>query len=88
MASVKLLGKVIWVAANNLGKRVLEFDWHQVARKSLAAGPNFGRNHGPSQCKDFASVETSSTDFPNRTWIFGHALYSKDFGKDYPMLVP
>jgi hypothetical protein len=88
LASVKSPGKVVWVAADNLGKRVLEFDWHQVARKSLAAGPDSGRNHGPGQHKDFSSVETSSVDFPNRTWIVGHALYSKDFGKDYPMSVP
>jgi hypothetical protein len=58
------LGMVVWVAADNLGKRVLEFDWHQVARKSLATGPDSSRNHGPNQCKDFSSVETSSTDFP------------------------
>jgi hypothetical protein len=58
---------VVWVVADNLGKRVLEFDWHQVARKSLATGPDSGRSHGPNQRKDFASVETSSTDFPKRT---------------------
>jgi hypothetical protein len=55
---------VVWVAADNLGKRVLEFDWHQVARKILAASLDSGRNHGPDQCKDFAFVETSSADFP------------------------
>ena len=63
MASVKLPGMVVWVATDNLGKRVLEFDWHQVARKSLAAGSDSGRKHGPDQHKDFASVETSSADF-------------------------
>jgi hypothetical protein len=67
MASVKLPGMVVWVAADSLGKRVLEFDWHQVARKSLAASPDSGRNHGPDQRKDFAFVETSSADFPKRT---------------------
>jgi hypothetical protein len=55
---------VVWVAADYLGKRFLEFDWHQVARKSLDASPDSGRNHGPNQCKDFASVEASSTNFP------------------------
>ena len=67
LASVKSPGKVVWVAADNLGKRVLELDWHQVARKSLVAGLDSGRNHDPSQCKDFAYVETSSVVFPNRT---------------------
>jgi hypothetical protein len=55
---------VVWVAADSLDKRVLEFDWHQVARKSLAAGPGSGRNHGPDQRKGFASVETSLADSP------------------------
>ena len=64
LASVKSPGMVVWVVVDNLGKRVLEFDWHQVAKKSLDASPDSGRNHGPNQCKDFASVETSSTDFP------------------------
>jgi hypothetical protein len=57
-------GMVIWVVVDSLGKRVLEFYWHQVARKSLAAGPDSGRNHGPNQRKDFASVETSLVDSP------------------------
>ena len=66
-ANARLPGKVVWVVGDNHGKRDLEFDWHQVARKSLAAGLGSGRNHGPSRCKDFSYVETSSTDFPNRT---------------------
>jgi hypothetical protein len=53
---------VVWVVADSLGKRVLEFDWHQIARKSLAAGPGSSRNHGPDQRKDFSSVETSLVD--------------------------
>ena len=28
LASVKSPGKVVWVVADNLGKRGLEFDWH------------------------------------------------------------
>jgi hypothetical protein len=28
LASVMSPGMVVWVAADNLGKRVLEFDWH------------------------------------------------------------
>jgi hypothetical protein len=55
---------VVWVAADSLGKRVVEFDWHQVARKSLVVGPGSGRKHGPNQCKDFASMETSLADSP------------------------
>jgi hypothetical protein len=55
---------VVWVVADSLGKRVLGFDWHQVARKILAVGPDSGRNHGPNQCKDFASVETSLANSP------------------------
>jgi hypothetical protein len=47
LTSVTSPGMVVLVAADNLGKRVLEFDWHQVARKSLAAGPDSSRNHGP-----------------------------------------
>ena len=58
---------VVWVAADSLGKRVLEFDWHQVARKILATDSGSGRSHGPGQRKDFSYVETSSNDFPNRT---------------------
>jgi hypothetical protein len=58
---------VVWVVADKLGKRVLEFDWHQVARKSLAASPGSGRNYGPDQRKYFSSVEISSIDFPKRT---------------------
>ena len=58
---------VVWVVADNLGKRGLEFEWNQVSRKSLAAGPDSGRNHGLGQRMDFAYVETSSADFPNRT---------------------
>jgi hypothetical protein len=64
MESVTSPGMVVWVAADSLGKRVLELDWHQVARKSLAASPDFGRNHGPDQRKDFLSVETSLADSP------------------------
>ena len=67
LANARLPGRVVWVVGDNLGKRGLEFGWHQVARKSSAAGPDSGRNHGPGQCKDFAYVEISSTDFPNRT---------------------
>jgi hypothetical protein len=63
-ASVTLPGMVVWVVANSLDKRVLEFDWHQVARKSLAAGPGSGRNHGPDQRKGFSSEETSLVDSP------------------------
>jgi hypothetical protein len=55
---------VVWVVADSLGKRVLEFEWHQVARKILAAGPDSGRNHGPDQRKYFSFVETSLVDFP------------------------
>jgi hypothetical protein len=55
---------VVWVVVDSLGKRVLEFDWHQVARKSLAAGPDSNRNHAPNQHKDFSSVETSFVDSP------------------------
>jgi hypothetical protein len=57
-------GMVVWVVADSLGKRVLEFDWHQVARNSLVAGPDSGRNHGPNQRKDFSSAETSLVDSP------------------------
>ena len=63
MASVTSLGMVVWVVADSLDKRVLEFDWHQVARKSLAIGPGSGRNHGPDQRKGFASVETLLEDW-------------------------
>jgi hypothetical protein len=56
--------RVVWVATDSLGKRVLEFDWHQGARKILVVGPDSGRNHGPDQRKDFASVETSLVDSP------------------------
>jgi hypothetical protein len=34
LASGKFLEIVIWVVDYNQGKRILEFGWHQVARKS------------------------------------------------------
>ena len=64
LASVTSPRMVVWVVADSLGKRVLEFDWNQVSRKSLVAGPVSGRNHGPDQRKDFSSVETSLADSP------------------------
>ena len=62
LASVTSPGMVVWVVVDSLGKRVVEFDWHQVARKRLAASLDYGRNHGPDQRKDFSSVETSLAD--------------------------
>ena len=47
LASAKSPGRVVWVVGDNLGKRGLVFDWHHVGRKNLAAGLDFGRNHGP-----------------------------------------
>ena len=67
MESVTSPGMVVWVATDSLGKRVLEFDWHQVARKSSAAGLGFGKNHGCDQHTDFVCEETSSVDSQNRT---------------------
>ena len=67
LASAKSPGRVVWVVGDNLEKRGLDFDSHQVARKSSAASLDFGRNHGPGQLMDFPYVETSSVDFPNRT---------------------
>ena len=64
LASAKSPGRVVWVVGDNLGKRGLEFDWHQVARKSLVVGPDSGRNHSPNQRKDFASVEISLANSP------------------------
>jgi hypothetical protein len=57
---------VVWVVVDNLGKRGLEFEWHQVARKILATSMDSGRNHGLIQRKDFSYVETSLDDFTNR----------------------
>ena len=64
LASVTSPRMVVLVVVDSLDKGVLEFDWHQVARKSLATGPNFGRNHGPDQRKGFASVDSSLADSP------------------------
>jgi hypothetical protein len=64
LASVTLPRMVVLVVVDGLDKEVLEFEWHQVARKIWAAGPGFGRNHGPDQCKGFASEETSLADSP------------------------
>jgi hypothetical protein len=64
LASVASPGMVVCVATDSLGKRVLEFDWHQATRKSWVAGMDSSRNHGPDQRKDFASVETSLADSP------------------------
>ena len=64
LASVTSQRMVVQVATDSRDKRVLEFDWHQVARKSLAVGPDSGRNHGPDQHNGFASEETSLVDSP------------------------
>jgi hypothetical protein len=64
LASVTSPRMVVLVATDSLDKRVLEFDWHQVAKKSLVVGPGSGRNHGPDQCKGFSSEETSLADSP------------------------
>ena len=66
MANARLPGKVVWVVDDNLGKRDLEFDWHQVARKSLATSLGSSKNHGHGQHTDSACEETSLTDFQNR----------------------
>jgi hypothetical protein len=58
---------VLVVVADNHGKRGLEFDWHQVSRKSWVVGQGSGKNHGHDQCTDFSFEETSSTDSRNRT---------------------
>jgi hypothetical protein len=67
LANAKFPGRVVWVVGDNLGKRGLEFDWHQVARKSSVAGLGSSKNHGHGQLMDFACEETSSADFKNRT---------------------
>jgi hypothetical protein len=46
MENARSPGKVVWVVGDNLGKRGLEFDWQQVARKSSTAGLGSGKNHG------------------------------------------
>jgi len=46
LENVRLPRKVVLVVVDdNHGKRGLEFDWHQVARKSWVAGQGFGKNH-------------------------------------------
>ena len=47
LSNVRLPRRVALVGVvDNHGKRGLEFEWHQVARKSLATGLDSGRNHG------------------------------------------
>jgi hypothetical protein len=63
LENVRLPRKVVLVVVDdNHGKRGLEFDWHQVARKSWVAGQGSGKNHGHDQHMDFAFEETSSVD--------------------------
>jgi hypothetical protein len=45
--NAKFPEKVASVEADSRGKRDLDFDWHQVARKILTIERGFGRNHGP-----------------------------------------
>jgi hypothetical protein len=66
MANARFLGKVVWVVGDNLGKRDLEFDSHQVARKSSAYGLGSGKTHGHDQRMDSMCEETSSADSQNR----------------------
>ena len=62
--SVKLPRKVVWAVAGSQDRKVLGFDWHQVARKSWVAGQGLGRNLGLDQRKGFAFVGTSLADSP------------------------
>ena len=85
LANARLLGKVLWVVGDNHGKRGLEFDWHQVFRKRLAAGLGSGKNHGHDQRMDSVCEDTSSTNSQNRMQMDGCALHLEDFGKGCPI---
>ena len=58
---------VVLVVGCNQGKRGLEFDWHQIVKKSWVVDQGSGKNHGHDQCMDFAYEEKSSVDSQNRT---------------------
>jgi hypothetical protein len=67
LADVEFPEKVVSVVNYLQEKRVLEFDWHQVARKIWTVGQGFGRNHGLDQHRETASVGVSSADSQNWT---------------------
>jgi hypothetical protein len=61
---------VVWVEYYVKEKGVLEFDWHQVAKKSWVAGQSFGRNRGLDQHTKTTFVVISSIDSRNwMTWV-------------------
>jgi hypothetical protein len=60
LENVRLPRKVVVADVDdNHGKRGLEFDWHQVSRKSCVVGWGSGKIHGHDQRMDFAFEETS-----------------------------
>jgi hypothetical protein len=68
LENVRFPRKVVLVVVDdNHGKSCLEFDWHQVARKSWVVGPGSSKNHGHEHHMDFAFEETSSVDSRNST---------------------
>jgi hypothetical protein len=77
---------VVWAVDYDHGKRDLDFDWHQVARKILAASQDYGKNLVQDQRTDFVLVEASSANFHRRTKEVGLALWSKDFERGCPLL--
>jgi hypothetical protein len=87
MENAKLPQMEVWVVGYNQGKRSLEFGWYQVARKSWVVGQGSGKNHGHDQRIDSMLVELSLADSHSRMWRVGLALYSKDSGKVFPLLI-
>jgi hypothetical protein len=73
-ANEKFPGMVVWAIDYDHGKRDLDFDWHELTRKSLAAGQDSGKNLVQDQGTDFVLVEASLNDFFIRTKEFGLAL--------------
>jgi hypothetical protein len=59
MENARLSGKVVWVIGDIHGKRDLDFDWYQVAKKSSVVGLGSGKNHGIDHFMDSVCEETS-----------------------------
>jgi hypothetical protein len=91
LENVTLPEMVAWVVDYVQEERSLEFDWHQVARKSWVADQGSGKYHGLGQRMDTVFVGTSSTDSRNWTlrvgWGFLPMLCSKDSGKGFPLSI-
>jgi hypothetical protein len=65
LANVAFPEMVVSVVNYLQEKRVLEFDWHQVAMKIWTGGEGFGKNRGLDWHRETMSIGVSSVDSHN-----------------------